>query len=302
MIARRPAGASERAQPLRIALSLMDRWEIGGPVVAELFLPLMRSVEDFANSQSSPEAVDLVLRSASIFFDGVESGLIWSRILQLVNNADQEDLRLANFIITTFNIREEEMLRVHMPMVTLALLYILRDSEPKLWTEATRSSTHYDQAPQMQMITLIELIVPLIPESAFGNDFLTKSTSETSLDTLKAIRDFYTEAGGSLVLPQLPFTPSELGVLILQQTASLFSSYLDNGDDLLDKMASIVVMVASKVADPGIHAEIADKVLGRMVSGRPLTHFSLLSAISSVALSVCTSNEYLATVVPVLVE
>ena len=297
MIARRQIGASERAQPLRIALSLMDRWEIGGPVVAAVFLPLMRSVEDYVHAGSSPEAVDLVLRSASIFFDGVESGLIWSRILQLVDTAAQDDLRLANFIVTTFNIRELEMVRVHIPMVTLALLCVLRDQKRKPLEEAARPSL-----TRSHIVGLVEVIAPLIADSAFEDSVSTERVLDAPSTTFEVIKAFYTEVGGSLTLPRLPFTPSELGRLILRYTASLFISYFDDEDDLLEQLARIVVTVSSRVSDLSIDAEIAEKVVNKMVSGEAFTDFSVLSATASVAASVCTSHEHLAAIVPALVE
>ena len=286
-VARVPTNPSDRAQPLRIALSLMDRWEIGGPVVSAVFLPLLRSVQDSVGIFSQ-EATDAVLRSASIFFDGVESGLIWSKILQLVDNARPEDLQLAKFIITTFNIREEEMLRVHIPMVSLALLCILRGSDSKVLVEAARSL----------LVELVEILAHLIPEGAFRD--LANSEPEKAPDTLEAIKAFYTGIEDSLSLPRLPLTSSELGRLILRNTASLFISHLDNGQ--VDQLGRVVVAVASKVPDFDIHAEVAEAILSTLVTGRRLANFSTLSAITSVIISISTSHEHLAAIVPMLVE
>jgi hypothetical protein len=286
-VARVPTNPSDRAQPLRIALSLMDRWEIGGPVVSAVFLPLLRSVQDSVGIFSQ-EAADTVLRSASIFFDGVESGLIWSKILQLVDNARPEDLQLAKFIVTTFNIREEEMLRVHIPMVSLALLCILRGSESKVLVEAARPL----------LVELVEILTHLIPEGAFRD--LATSGPEKAPDALEAIKAFYLGIEDSLSLPRLPLTISELGRLILRNTASLFISHLDNG--LVDQLGRVVVAVASKVPDFDIHAEIAEAILSTLVTGRPLANFGTLSAITSVIVSISTSHDHLAAIVPMLVE
>jgi hypothetical protein len=286
-IARMPTNPSDRAQPLRIALSLMDRWEIGGPIVSAVFLPLLRSVQDFVGV-SSQEAADTVLRSASIFFDGVESGLIWSKILQLVDNARPEDLQLAKFIVTTFNIREEEMLRVHIPMVSLALLCILRGSGSKVPVEAARPL----------LVELVEILTHLIPDGVFRD--LTNSAPEKAPDALEAIKAFYMGIESSLSLPRLPLTISELGRLILQNAASLFISHLDNG--LLDQLGRVVVAVTSKVPNFDIHAEIGEAILSKLATGGPLADFSTLSAITSVVVSISTSHEHLAAIVPMLVE
>jgi hypothetical protein len=286
-IARIPTNPSDRAQPLRIALSLMDRWEIGGPIVSAVFLPLLRDVQDFVGVFSQ-EAADTVLRSASIFFDGVESGLIWSKILQLVDNARPEDLQLAKFIVTTFNIREEEMLRVHIPMVSLALLCILRGSESKVPVEAARPL----------LVELVEILTHLIPDGAFRDP--TNSAPEKVPDALEAIKAFYMGIESSLGLPRLPLTISELGRLILRNTASLFISHLDNG--LFDQLGRVVVAVTSKVPDFDIHAEIGEAILSKLATGGPPADFSTLSAITSVVVSISTSHEHLAAIVPMLVE
>src|SRR5207249_1432493 len=123
---------SERAKPFRISLSLMDRWEVGGLVIPEAFLPIMRSVQQYKQLATSKTQFDDVFRSASVFFDGVESNLIFSELLTLIHldspsievssNRAVEDLKLVGFIMSNFNLKEEEMLVVHVPLLLLALL------------------------------------------------------------------------------------------------------------------------------------------------------------------------------------
>ena len=298
LIARRPLSPSDRAQPLRISLSLMDRWEIGGPVVAAIFLPLLRSVEEFTQIGAARESVDLVLRSATIFFDGVESGLIWSKILQLVDVGTQDDLRLAKFIITTFNIREEEMLKVHIPMVTLALLCILQDPKTKLSGAAAESLS----SGCLQIVELIELLAQLIPENASGKTIPFGNVSEASSVTFQLIKAFYADVGGSLTLPQIPLPPSDIGQLILRHTALLFISHLEDEDGVLEQLSRIVVTVSSKIRDHDLFAEIAQAVSSKMIAGGPSAGFNVASAITSVVVSVCTSPDHIASMVLVLVE
>lgn len=84
MIERNVSNPVERARPFRICLSLMDRWEIGGLVVVEVFLPVVNSVRKYNETAPSKADFTEVLRSASVFFDGVESGLIWGKIAGLI--------------------------------------------------------------------------------------------------------------------------------------------------------------------------------------------------------------------------
>ena len=58
----------ERARPFRICLSLMDRWEIGGLVVPDIFLPVVNSVRMYKEKAITKADFSEVLRSASVFF------------------------------------------------------------------------------------------------------------------------------------------------------------------------------------------------------------------------------------------
>ena len=125
----------EKARPYRICLSLMDRWEVGSLVVPNLFLPAIESLRKFEMTMTSKELYAEVLRSASMFFDGVEAGLIWGQMIEKINTAftgdranSIEHLQGVRFIIRTFNVQEEEMVLVHAPMAVLILLQYLEDS------------------------------------------------------------------------------------------------------------------------------------------------------------------------------
>ena len=137
MIVSKSVAASTKAKPFRICLSLMDRSEIGGLVVPRIFIPAMESIWQYENTAPSREAFSEVLRSAHVFFDGIQSRLIWSELVQLIYSAldvdnlkssslqtgvAQKKLELVWFIITKFNVREEDMLVVHMPMACILTL------------------------------------------------------------------------------------------------------------------------------------------------------------------------------------
>lgn len=122
----------EKARPFRIALALMDRWEIGSLVVPIIFLPALKSVWRYRKVAPTPEEYNEVLRSASAFFDGVESGLIWDEIGdKLLRATDVEvldfhtfytNLELASFVVTNFDVHEDEMVATHIPLLALSLL------------------------------------------------------------------------------------------------------------------------------------------------------------------------------------
>jgi hypothetical protein len=121
----------EKARPFRICLSLMDRWEIGGILVPRLFLPAMRSVYAYSQKATREESNEAV-KSASLFFDGTESRLIWTELFKLVQNATEgpseslDGLPFFRWIVRNFNVREEEMLTLHIPLVCGYMLNWIR--------------------------------------------------------------------------------------------------------------------------------------------------------------------------------
>lgn len=227
--------AAEKARPYRICLSLMDRWEIGGLVVPEVFLPIVDSVRKFKDQASSKMEFTEVLRSASTFFDGVESGLIYGEILgQMaqalgpgdVNAPERLDkLALVQFILQHFNIREEEMVLVHAPLTSLAILCMIEDIRK-------RGGVACSPAKNDVLITtalgIAAEILEFVPERAFPANSKDTASSETndsaslpSLELLLKIRDFYIHEQGNLDASKPPFTRREVGELLLQKACDL---------------------------------------------------------------------------------
>ena len=178
MIAADSTAASMRARPFRICLSLMDRSEIGGLVVPRIFVPAMESIWQYETIAPSKDAFADVLRSAHVFFDGIQSRLIWSELIQLTFSAfDADSLRTSSsqitdaqkkldlvwFVITRFNVREEEMLVIHMPMACLLILAC---------TCNIQRSTDFKSSPKINepiatALRIASRLLDLIPERAF---------------------------------------------------------------------------------------------------------------------------------------
>ncbi|KAI9167035.1 Protein dopey [Paramyrothecium foliicola] len=222
-----PAHASviERARPFRICLSLMDRWEIGGLIVPEVFLPVIESVRQFKDQASSKSEYNDVLRSASVFFDGIESGLIYGELVGLLAQAMSpgnlsvdsrlDKLSLVNFILTNFNVREEEMITIHAPLACLAALSMLEDSTGRQATENLSNELSEN------VLDIATSLLDLVPERAFRDSEAEKSknTSELpNLEVLKQIKAFYVTEQGNIEASPPPFNPHEFGLLLLQKS------------------------------------------------------------------------------------
>ncbi|KAF9888217.1 hypothetical protein FE257_009212 [Aspergillus nanangensis] len=253
---------SEKTKPFRISLALMDRWEVGGHIVPAVFLPTMRTVEAF-EAIATKGQFDEVFRSASAFFDGVESGVIFSELLHLVDWKSAElatnndrvllNLNLAHFILENFNVREEDMLFMHVPLLTLSVLLKMKSI----------SSEEHDAASheQLRHVTnglgkVMNSLTGLLTERAFTR----KSSSEKSpnansvsdlaaSDALKRIHRFYEQSKTSLDLPPLPFTPKQTGELILKHAHELTISALGDNDDInpIQEKLNLLVVLLKKL-------------------------------------------------------
>ncbi|KAI4097905.1 MAG: hypothetical protein LQ344_000177 [Seirophora lacunosa] len=193
---------AENARPFRIALALMDRWEIGSLVVPNVLLPGLRRVWCYQKVARTPEDFAEVMRSASGFFDGIESGLIWDEISNKLLCATsmrvpnlqtfQENLDLALFVVAHFDLQEEEMLLQHLPFLALALLLKSR----VLWTFFTDQEKEPEQALMYRILVLAGKLIDLMPARAFNDQTASNKQSRT-LGELDANLD--TETRGFLI-------------------------------------------------------------------------------------------------------
>lgn len=254
---------SEKARPFRICLSLMDRWEIGGLVVPQIFLAAIESVWRYQRLAPSKEALEEVLRSANVFFDAIESSLIWAELTKIVIEAletenpkpevlsslsSKDRLELVLFVITSFNVREEEMLAIHVPMVTLALIISLR-----LHFEAPRNNGKKDLSPAIDVAFDIAIkLFDLIPGKFFkgGKADGPKSCSsglqkDSGPQVLQDIQAFYhnLQRGSEDVTP--PLNNADLKDLLLHNASRIVAyglsmpiqvAYLDKEVAFLDKL------------------------------------------------------------------
>lgn len=248
---------SERTKPFRIALSLMDRWEIGGYIVPVVFLPIIRSVQDF-QKKASRNHFEEVFRSAGAFFDGVESSVIFSELLGLIDfgssdlkhGSDEalQKLSLARFILENFNVREEDMLQAHVPLLTISTLAKMSEVSAL----CVRSS---DQEVDYQAITnalnnVMKSITPLLFERSFSRKSgQEKSTGDTKIgnsDILNRVHRFYESSKDSLDLPPLPFSPKQIGEMIIREAHELSVQALHNDDStssLNEKLDLLVTLL-----------------------------------------------------------
>lgn len=298
---------AERARPYRICLSLMDRWEIGGLVVPELFLPVVDSVRDFKAKASSKAEFAEVLRSASVFFDGVESGLIYSEMLALMAQAlgpgdlsaaeRSRKLDLVKFVLAHFNVREEEMITIHAPLAALSIMCMVQEAQEK-GKQPDDSSRSSNPSLPNTALDIAASLLELVPERAFPVDANATSKSappavepkvlaaSPNQELLKKIKTFYVANQGNLEAASPPFAPQNLAELLLQKACSLNCDSLgrrESGADMAVKNRLLILLLSKT---PEASFLDTDKLLAALqeclASDTPLP-FSTYSSIVSLS-------------------
>jgi hypothetical protein len=254
----------KKARPLRICQSLMDRWEIGGLVIPEIFLSAIDSVRSYRTIAQSPENFNEVLRSANAFFDGVEGGLIWSDLVGLMASALSptsrsirerlNDLALIDFTISHFNIRDDEMLDIHIPLATMglqAMVMKLTERHPAMDIQKDRKWSSIC----VHALEISEKLVELLPGNQTGKETAEEEASRRISDIktdeiLTSLHDYYIQKQGSLGMTQPPFSTQTTFKVLLRQSFRMLSLALKTRiyDDQLFVKGKIAIALAGKLS------------------------------------------------------
>ncbi|PTU24457.1 hypothetical protein P175DRAFT_0513436 [Aspergillus ochraceoroseus IBT 24754] len=253
---------SERARPFRISLSLMDRWEVGGHIVPAVFLPFIRSVQAYEQTAPKNHYAE-VFRSATSFFDGVESGMIFSELLNLVDwNVNDlrhhtertlKNLELAHFILENFNVREEDMVLAHAPLLTLSTLLKISELSSEHLLAVPRDLL---RAVSNGLSKVLNSLIGLLTERAFlrkpDSKNLVNGQSIFDLDgpgILKKIHGFYEQSRNCLDPQPFPLVPRDLAELLVKTTYELTILALDGHDDTasIPERLNLLVVILNKL-------------------------------------------------------
>lgn len=297
MISRPTTLPAERARPFRVCLSLMDRWEVGGLIVPEVFLPALQSIQTYSERAAKAQ-VDEVLRSASTFFDGVDSGLIWGKLVQLVTSSLEPDssslkdalqtIRLAKFVLSHFNLKEEDMLLHHMPLMILSALASLNSLAEKNAELLRQNQELVDVA-----LEIIDSLLYIVPDRAVkgrqtvANDDQSSGVSRDA--ALQEIQRFYEESQGMLDVVDPPFTAADVGHLILQESTRMFLTIIQLHPEMSAELpskilANAIIKVQHFDALDGMEpfAVFEHVLAARPGQANPQLPFSHLSAVTTV--------------------
>ncbi|KIW15580.1 hypothetical protein PV08_05628 [Exophiala spinifera] len=174
----------ERARPFRIMLSLMDRWVIGKLPVEALFIPAMQDLQQYQRSAPSQTSFDEVFRSANVFFDATEPQLVTSQLFRLL---EKRDFELIEFIISNFNLQEEEMVIIHLPMLCLAISEMLAVSTSSPLTDNGHQKP--DHVYEQSLSRLLEALISLLPSKTteVGGETIQEPSGENWMKKLNEV-------------------------------------------------------------------------------------------------------------------
>ena len=280
MIASKSVAPSTRARPFRICLSLMDRSEIGGLIVPQIFVPAMESIQQYESIATSKEAFTEVFRSAHVFFDGIQSRLIWSEIIQLVyrsleigkfqsSNLTEEaqaKLDLVWFIITKFNVREEEMLVLHMPMVCLLILISIQTIQQK---------EDILQIAKVKDLIAVALkiatrLFELIPERAFidrdaqgaNQTVVDPETLPSNKDIVQSIKQTYHR---STEVMNIPFAGGHIAAMLVRSGSNLLTMALRSTDGRQNLEPTLSLLATAIQKSPSDATLDTDSILSQLL-------------------------------------
>ncbi|GJJ13160.1 hypothetical protein Clacol_007411 [Clathrus columnatus] len=117
----------------KVFISLLDKWEIGGPLVDVLlydaFKSLQVTVTDSANGNSE------LLMAANSLYDSVEPLIIWKLFFSTMRTellepkfSKCECMSLIRFVLTRFRTQEDEVKDVHLPIFFSAYMELLKNT------------------------------------------------------------------------------------------------------------------------------------------------------------------------------
>jgi hypothetical protein len=174
-------------KPYKILISLMDKSEIGQPIVNSIF---MDSLVSLHKSQSSAD----VMQSANMWMDMMEPYLICMKLFECIDtyfpsnklpNA-LENLKLVKFALTSFKLTDDEIQQMNFPLLLAVMTKKLQDS--------LKNPAFIDILSQVdECLYLILTLLEQLPEAIFlkehtpghGRQF------DSSMNVLDYTREYY---------------------------------------------------------------------------------------------------------------
>ncbi|KAG2225478.1 hypothetical protein INT45_010305, partial [Circinella minor] len=162
----------EAQRPYKILISLLDKWEIGQPIVQGIFTNSLVSLQTQVHKV---EASAEIVQTANMWMEMMEPYLIWMKLFALfdANFPDKtgvfkpanlennlKNLTLIEFTLKSFKFTDEEIRQMHLPLILSAMTQKLQES--------IRHPSFIDMLPLVdKCVQLIHIILQMIPDNVF---------------------------------------------------------------------------------------------------------------------------------------
>ncbi|KAJ1302793.1 hypothetical protein OPQ81_003100 [Rhizoctonia solani] len=116
-------------RPFKIFVSLLDRWEIGGPLTESLVVDAFGALKNAL--ERSPDNLDIVT-AASTLYEAIEPQILWQQLYttartEILNGPlHLKSLEMIGFILSKFKTHDPEVQNIHLPAVATALTELCR--------------------------------------------------------------------------------------------------------------------------------------------------------------------------------
>ncbi|KAF7726823.1 hypothetical protein EC973_008424 [Apophysomyces ossiformis] len=201
---------AEIQRPYKILISLMDKWEIGQPIVSNIFIDSLISLQGHLNKKSYSSEM---LQTANMWMEMVEPYLIWTKLFGILDlsfpgkpairngsmtapnvESELDNLRLVEFTLKSFRFSDEEIRQYHLPMVVATLTKKLQQS--------IHNAAFIDILPQVnECVELIMTILQQLPDFIFldrrhsrddgAKDDVERKQYVAGMDILEYARELY---------------------------------------------------------------------------------------------------------------
>lgn len=255
------ASITSKIDTFKVCLSLIiDKWEISHLLIPKLLSPILKCC--YQMSKLDDDKFPDLLSSAQAFFNGVEAFYIWSDIvgcLNTENTKDTEDtkdtetenntesLKTVEFILTHFDVSDEEMKLNHVPL-SLIVSLLNSHSIDATWLHITS--------------ILLQLISPKsLHPIDYSNETTEKSKSDPFSDPLTTISHYYKSLIHDETTP-FPFSKLQVSELIYNNLKRLMLSNMANSTvsyKLCDLYKTLIYLLPSpdsnevqKLRDPDV--------------------------------------------------
>ncbi|KAG0174439.1 hypothetical protein DFQ29_007496 [Apophysomyces sp. BC1021] len=203
----------EAQKPYKILISLMDKWEVGQPIVSNIFVDSLISLQGHLSRKSYNSEI---LQTANMWMEMVEPYLIWMKLFEILDSSfpgkrplqngattavdsrpKPDSLRLVEFTLKSFKFSDEEIRQFHLPIIVAALTKKLQES--------IHNASFIEMLPQVnECVELISIILHQLPDIIFldrrqshdsADDTLERKQFTSGMDVLEYARGLYGISG-----------------------------------------------------------------------------------------------------------